>query len=437
MQFSQQTQVTMLLTISFGKSAPTNAKPLSKNEWARFAVWLRDHGLDPASLLVGNIRELLSDWVDRTVTVDRLEVLLGRGATLGIALERWERIGLWVLTRSDPDYPERLKRLLRTGSPPVLFGCGNRKLLNRGGIAVVGSRNATDEDLKFTNGLGRSAAFDGHSIVSGGARGVDQAAMSGALENEGTAVGILADSLFKSASSAKYRKSLVSGDLVLLSPFNPEAGFSVGNAMGRNRYIYCLSDLAVVVSSTLGKGGTWSGALENLNAGWVPLQVKHTSITGSGNSVLVQKGGEWLSNDLASIDVLSKGSRPAAGAENLPPIIPATDEGNSEPFPNKRKPFSHYPGNQPTESPVQKHGHTQIISDIGSKQKSIDLYGLFLEMFDELTASAPMKLGEIAENLELEKGQVGTWLKRGVEDGKVEKLLKPVRYQLLRSQALL
>jgi predicted Rossmann fold nucleotide-binding protein DprA/Smf involved in DNA uptake len=58
----------------------------------------------------------------------------------------------------------------------------------------------------------------------------------------------------------------MSGDLVLITPFNPEAGFNVGHAMARNRYIYCLADAAVVVSSAAGKGGTWSGALEDIEA---------------------------------------------------------------------------------------------------------------------------------------------------------------------------
>jgi predicted Rossmann fold nucleotide-binding protein DprA/Smf involved in DNA uptake len=184
----------------------------------------------------------------------RLQALLARGAALGLALEKWQRAGLWVRTRGDPEYPDRLKRRLRSESPPVLFGCGNKSLLAGGGIAVVGSRDASEDDLAFTAQFGKRAAAEGYSIVSGGARRVDQAAMMGALEHEGTAVGVLADSLLRSATSAQYRKRIMSGDLVLITPFNPEAGFNVGHAMARNRYIYCLADAAVVVSSAAGKG---------------------------------------------------------------------------------------------------------------------------------------------------------------------------------------
>ena len=101
--------------------------------------------------------------------------------------------------------------------------------------------------------------------------------MQGALEGEGTAIGVLADSLLRSATSSRFRNGIMSGSLTLVSPFNPEAGFNVGNAMRRNRYIYCLSDAAVVISSTLDRGGTWNGAIEDLKAAWVPLWVKQTS----------------------------------------------------------------------------------------------------------------------------------------------------------------
>ena len=261
----------MLLTVHFEK---TGTKPLSIKEWARFARWLRDHKLNPSQLLKKDPKSLLSDWKDKEVTLERVEGLLDRGVALGFALYEWQQAGLWIITRSESDYPDRLKRKLRFESPPVLFGCGGKMLLNKGGIAVVGSRDADEDDLDFSSNLARTAADQGLSVVSGAARGVDESAMIGALEHEGTAVGVVANSLLHAVTSKKYRKHLFANDLVLISPFNPEAGFNVGNAMARNKYIYCLSDAAVVVNSTLKKGGTWNGAIEDLKKKWVPLLVK-------------------------------------------------------------------------------------------------------------------------------------------------------------------
>ena len=227
------------------------------------------------------------------MSLDRLEQLMNRGSAMALAVEKWSRAGLWIITRSDPDYPQRLKKRLKNDSPPILFGCGNRSILNQGGIAVIGSRNTSEADLTFSRDLGIKTAEGAFSIVSGGARGVDEAAMLGALETEGTVIGVMADSLLKASSSRKYRQHIMNNNLVLISPFYPEAGFSPGNAMQRNKYIYCLSDSAVAVHSGT-KGGTWNGAIENINKQWVPLWVKETQDSEAGNAQLVAKGARWL-----------------------------------------------------------------------------------------------------------------------------------------------
>ncbi|MCY3818736.1 MAG: DNA-processing protein DprA [Gammaproteobacteria bacterium] len=291
-------QAVMLLTVSLGKS---DADPLTPVEWGEFAHWLRESGRSPEDLLRGDLSDLPRDCGHPRVTAERLQALLNRGAALALRLDRWQGAGLWVLTRSDSGYPRRLKQRLRRRAPAVLFGCGDEKLFNGNGIAVVGSRNATPDDIRFAEDIGRGAAARGRLVVSGGARGVDQAAMLGALHAGGTAVGVLSDNLLRSATSARYRASLMSGDLALISPFNPEARFRVGNAMARNKYIYCLAEEAVIVSSTPDRGGTWTGAVENLKREWVPLMVKRTEARDSGNPRLVELGGRWLEHidDLA------------------------------------------------------------------------------------------------------------------------------------------
>ncbi|WP_442756694.1 DNA-processing protein DprA [Methylocystis sp. JAN1] len=428
MNVSPQAQAVILLTVPFGK---TDAKPLSVREWARFALWLKDHELEPSRLLKGELHSLLSSWMDRTVTLERIEGLLDRGGALGLALEKFQRAGLWIITRSEADYPERLKRRLRHDSPPVLFGCGNRALLNKGGIAVVGSRDADEDDLNFSTSLARSAAHQGLSVVSGGARGVDESAMLGALEDEGTAVGVMADSLLGAVTSAKYRKHLLAGDLALVSPFNPEAGFNVGNAMARNKYIYCLSDAAVVVSSTPDKGGTWNGAIENLQREWVPLWVKPNKNPESGNAALVQKGARWFPESIPALsnlwdmrhsdeDVkasalpLLKSEAEKASVGDATTSAVAASAGSEEGSAERR------PGDSFNAQPKANDRPPDF---------ALDFYSMFLWHLFELTSNDALKADDISARLELEKTQVIAWLKRGVADGQIKKLNKPVRYQ--------
>ena len=379
---NSQAQAVLLLTVSFGKTGNAAAKPLSKKEWAKFAVWLNRHDLQPSSLLKGRLDVLLSRWEDHTITLSRLENLLGRGGALGLALEKWHRAGLWILTRSDSEYPGRLRKRLKAESPPVLFGCGNKRLLNQGGIAAVGSRNATEGDLTFTNNLGVAAAAQGHSIVSGGARGVDQAAMFAALQSEGTVVGVLANNLLRSVTSAEYRKHLKTNNLVLVSPFNPEAGFNVGNMMARNRYIYCLADAAVVVSSTANKGGTWHGAIEDLKAGWVPLWVKKSCTANSGNTELVCRGAkEWSPNDFSNLINLFENVQSSKG-----PLIP----------------------------------------------DDLDFNQLFLHHLTKWTSNNALTRNEIGKRLKrlnINENQVSTWLQWGVAEKRIRKMDARIRYQ--------
>jgi predicted Rossmann fold nucleotide-binding protein DprA/Smf involved in DNA uptake len=307
MSVSPQTQAILLLTVAFTKPAPGDPEPLTPAEWGRFAAWLKGQEKSPELLLTSDDPiAVLQGWSDPSVTPERIRHLLGRSGAMGLALEKWQRAGLWVMTRSDAEYPARLKRRLRFEAPPMLFGCGDRGLLNRAGIAVVGSRAAGEKELGDASRLGAEIASQGFSLVSGGARGVDEAAMLGALESQGTAAGVLADSLLRAAMSAKYRKGLMGKNLVLVSPFNPEAAFDAGNAMARNKYIYCLADAAVVVTTSKESGGTWNGAIENLKHGWVPLWVKEHPDPDSGNADLVRQGARWLpAGDLVVASLVS------------------------------------------------------------------------------------------------------------------------------------
>jgi predicted Rossmann fold nucleotide-binding protein DprA/Smf involved in DNA uptake len=319
MTVSPNTQAVLLLTSRFSSAKGEVVKPLTPKEWGRFAVWMKERSLTPEKLMRGRADELLQGWSDKSVTIQRIEALLERGSALALAMEKWLRAGLWVLTRSDPTYPHRLKLRLGIDSPALLFGCGSQSLLNSGGLAVVGSRNTSKGDLEYSRKLGAKAAADGESIVSGGARGVDEAAMLGALEADGTVIGILANGLLRACSSVKYRSHLMKNNLVLISPFYPDAGFNVGNAMARNKYIYSLADAAMVVHSGA-SGGAWTGAKKNLRKQWVPLWVKETNDKTAGNAAIVEAGGNWVSGDIDAIDFSAffvVGAPPATNKNDL------------------------------------------------------------------------------------------------------------------------
>ncbi len=290
---SPNTQAILLLTapLIVGR-AKRSADLLTPGEYKRLARRLRELEAQPADFLGSAAAELVSAC-ERVVEKSRLEGLLARGFLLSQAVERWQARSIWAVSRADPEYPRRLKKRLEERSPALLFGCGDARLLESGGLAVVGSRHVDPELIEYTAEIGRLAAAAGRTLVSGGARGIDQAAMRGALEAGGRVLGVLADSLERAALRREHRRFLMEDQLVLVSPYDPNAGFNVGHAMQRNKLIYALADAALVVSADLGKGGTWAGATEQLEKlRLVPVFVRSTGDAPPGLEALRAKGAQ-------------------------------------------------------------------------------------------------------------------------------------------------
>lgn len=76
----------------------------------------------------------------------------------------------------------------------------------------------------------------------------------------------------------------------------PKSHFKPYTAMDRNKYICKLSVYVIIVSFTYNKGGTWSGAVENIRANWRrPMFVRSGSGVPEGNNKLLELGGESIS----------------------------------------------------------------------------------------------------------------------------------------------
>lgn len=221
---------------------------------------------------------------------DRIGRLLDRGGQLAIELERLGQLGIWVITRADEMYPRRLKDSLGTSAPPILFGAGNRSILSEGHVAIVGSRDVDEHGAQFASALGKACGEQNITVVSGFARGVDRLSMEGALNAGGRSIGVLAEGLEKTIRSKDVRQFLLAGRLAFVTAEDPQAKFSPGSAMGRNKFIYCLARYGVVVSSSAEKGGTRAGALEVLKKRWVPLLVRTGPNVPDGNLALLEGG---------------------------------------------------------------------------------------------------------------------------------------------------
>lgn len=231
---------------------------------------------------------------DREKT-ERFQRLLDRNASLSFELAQYLNMGIEVVTRGDATYPKALKKKLANGCPPIFYYAGDLSLLERQLIGYVGARTISQEDLDFTIRTVRKTVSMGYGVVSGGAKGIDTVSGTEALLHGGVCVEYLSDSLLKKLKKNDVIRGIQQGKLLLMSVAKPDAPFNVGLAMMRNRYIYAQSAGTVVVRSDLNKGGTWTGANENLKHGWCPtLCWEHPY---PGNQALIKKGAIPIRED--------------------------------------------------------------------------------------------------------------------------------------------
>jgi predicted Rossmann fold nucleotide-binding protein DprA/Smf involved in DNA uptake len=390
---------------------------LSPGEYNRLARILHDNQREPADLLGPDASELLTQF-HGIIDSGRLMRLLGRGFLLSQAIERWHARSIWVVSRADPDYPSRLKTRLKDAAPAVFYGCGDAAILESGGLAIVGSRHVDDVIVEYTESIGRLTAEARKTVVSGGARGIDQAAMRGALQAGGRVIGALADSLERLALARDNREFLMNERLVLISAHDPAAGFDIGHAMQRNKIIYALADAALVVSSDYESGGTWAGAIEQLeHLRLVPVYVRSNGDIGKGLKALLGKGAlPWPnpSSPEAFAEALSiqvSTARGASGQKELPLTM------SNEPA----KPFEFVPT-------IAIQAPKPLLEQVAPPWVTPEdkLFAKVREIIREM--KMPKTIDEVATDLNVSKSQARQWLQRLVQEGVLQRKQRPLRF---------
>lgn len=149
-------------------------------------------------------------------------------------ISRLTDAGATFLTMDDAEYPGRLMEIF--DPPPVLWVRGDTSILNRAGIAVVGTRNPTPYGAGMAEMLSRDLAKRGLVIQSGMARGVDTCAHKGAVETGGKTVAVWGtgiDVIYPKENKRLAEKIVASGGAVVsefpLGTFPAPQNFPIRN----------------------------------------------------------------------------------------------------------------------------------------------------------------------------------------------------------------
>ncbi|MHB8744379.1 MAG: DNA-processing protein DprA [Sulfuricaulis sp.] len=158
-----------------------------------------------------------------------------------------------LIVWSDPDYPSLLREI--PDPPAMLYVLGDRCLLARPQLAIVGSRNPTPMGRDNARAFAANLAGAGLVITSGLALGVDGAAHRGALEAGGKTIALAGTGLDRVYPSAHRdlahdisRHGALVSEFPLATPPRPE------NFPRRNRLISGLSLGTLVVEAALQSG---------------------------------------------------------------------------------------------------------------------------------------------------------------------------------------
>ena len=176
--------------------------------------------------------------------------------------------GYSIMTIDSPDYPEHLKK--QANPPCVLFLHGERSLLNKKLVTVVGSRAVTDYTVsvlpKIISSIGSEFA-----VVGTLSEGCDQLTCLNALRSGISFIEVLPcgfSSTYPSGSKTLRRFLIESGGLVI-SEFLPKERANQGNFLKRSRIIGGISYVTLVLQASA-KSGSLATAEYSLAPIFVP-----------------------------------------------------------------------------------------------------------------------------------------------------------------------
>ena len=247
----------LLLTCQLGNP---ERKPLTTAQFRNLASRIsamekpsQDRGLTPEDLIaIGYDRGMASRIVGLLEDKELLQRYLYRGKLRDC----------YPISRVSEGYPRVVRKRLGLDAPSCLWAKGDSALLDTPTVALVGSRDLQEPNRAFAEMVGREAARQGITLVSGNARGADRTAQEACLDAGGRVISIVADEL---------QKYPLCRNVLYLSEEGYDLAFSGYRALNRNHVIHALGYLTCVAQCTMGTGGTWDGSLKNLRNHWSPL----------------------------------------------------------------------------------------------------------------------------------------------------------------------
>ena len=191
--------------------------------------------------------------------------------------------------------------------------------------------------------------------------------------------------------------------------------------MKRNKLIYALADAGLVVDAAYNKGGTWAGAVEQLDKfRWVPMYVRTDNKPSKGLEALQSRGARSWPNPQTPDDLK---------------LALSVDQLYSEAQAQWRRAFESDTAHT-AESLSKELTKNAVASTPQTEREEEDTSPAeaLLKRVEELLASieTPTTDSAVAAYLQVSQSQAREWLKRLVLEGKYNRSNRPVRYDRIQ-----
>lgn len=213
-------------------------------------------------------------------------------------IERLQALDIDYISYFDSRYPQPFRQL---SEPPLgLFLRGDEAMLDQGGLAIVGTTAANQENIRVAVDFAKETVRYGKNVISGLAAGIDSAAHLGCIKAEGKTAGVLGCGILniypeENESLAK----LVAETGVLISEYNIHAEAIPLRLVARNRLIAALSDAVLIVQVGESRRGELHAAAAAIEQG-KPVFVWDPGARGKND------GNDWLDSSYYRIEDVSQ-----------------------------------------------------------------------------------------------------------------------------------
>lgn len=245
-------------------------------------------------------------------------------------IKQAERYGVTILTPLDSDYPESLKSI--RSYPLALYIKGDKSILKKLSISMVGTRKCTEYGRRVAFTLARDLAYAGWVIVSGLAIGIDGESHRGALAAKGLTIGVLGSGLdqFYPEENRELGREIVKSGGAVISQF-PFGRYADKETFPiRNHIVAALSRGTIAVETPV-KGGTMLTCTNAAEMGRVVMAVPGLidSRESRGSHKLIRNGAVLVQNIddvMEELGQIGEGIRIDQGGEQ---VLSKKEEGKS------------------------------------------------------------------------------------------------------------